>query len=160
MNEIASLQFIVYLSLSPEIIAEKLVAIASSMMNMNLDWAIPESSCIKYTQIFRGNDLGGTGFISGQQARVILLQSGLPQKILAKVWNLADVDADGQLTLEEFILANHLIDCVRRGEPLPDILPPNLIPPSSRGLPSLSSTSSLSSSMPSLSAGMMPAPMG
>ncbi|XP_074601027.1 dynamin associated protein 160 isoform X2 [Brevipalpus obovatus] len=130
------------------------------MMNTNSDWAIPESSCIKYIQIFRGNDLGGTGFISGQQARVILLQSGLPQKLLAKIWNLADVDADGQLTVEEFILANHLIDCVRRGEPLPDILPPHLIPPSSRGLPSLSSTSSLSSSMPSLSAGMMPTPMG
>jgi hypothetical protein len=44
------------------------------------------------------------------QARNLLLQSGLPQNILAQVWGLSDVDADGRLSAEEFILAGHLCD--------------------------------------------------
>lgn len=94
---------------------------------------VPANSQAKYLELFQKNDLARTGFISAAQARVILLQSGLPQQTLAKIWDLADRDDDGALSKEEFILAHHLIDLVRKGESLPTELPPDLIPPSQRG---------------------------
>ena len=39
---------------------------------------------------------------------------------------------DGKLNLEEFILAMHLCEMGQKGEPLPDPLPINLVPPSLR----------------------------
>lgn len=60
------------------------------------------------------------------------MESKLHQTILAKIWNLSDVDADGRLTCEEFVLAMHLIDKAKNDEPLPTKLPPDYIPPSYR----------------------------
>ena len=45
---------------------------------------------------------------------------------------LADVDRDGQLRAEEFILAMHLVDMAKTGHPLPLSLPADLVPPSFR----------------------------
>ena len=54
--------------------------------------------------------------------------------MLAQIWGLADVDSDGRLSTEEFILAGHLCDLALKGEPLPAVglLPFALIPPSLR----------------------------
>lgn len=46
--------------------------------------------------------------------------------------NLSDIDQDGKLTAEEFILAMHLIDMAMSGLPLPPVLPPEFIPPTFR----------------------------
>lgn len=46
--------------------------------------------------------------------------------------SLADIDGDGQLKAEEFILAMHLTDMAKAGQPLPLTLPPELVPPSFR----------------------------
>lgn len=46
--------------------------------------------------------------------------------------NLSDIDQDGKLTAEEFILAMHLIDVAMAGQPLPPVLPAEYIPPSFR----------------------------
>lgn len=46
--------------------------------------------------------------------------------------NLSDIDQDGKLTAEEFILAMHLIDMAMSGQPLPPVLSPEYIPPSFR----------------------------
>lgn len=43
--------------------------------------------------------------------------------------NLADVDKDGKLRAEEFILAMHLVDTAKMGQPLPLTLPTDLVPP-------------------------------
>ena len=58
----------------------------------------------------------------------------MPQNVLAQIWGLSDVDADGKLSTEEFILAGHLCDLALKGEPLPAVghLPPALVPPSLR----------------------------
>ena len=45
---------------------------------------------------------------------------------------LADVDRDGQLRADEFILAMHLVDTAKTGHPLPLSLPQDLVPPSLR----------------------------
>jgi hypothetical protein len=45
---------------------------------------------------------------------------------------LSDVDGDGQLSCEEFVLALHLCELTKAGNPLPATLPPKLIPPTQR----------------------------
>merc|ERR1739838_554992 len=98
----------------------------------NLDWAVPQITRNKCLATFQQTDRARTGFIAGVQARNILLQSGLPQNILAQIWSLSDYDNDGRLSSEEFLLAGHLCELALKGEPLPPQLPPNLIPPSAR----------------------------
>lgn len=105
---------------------------ASPKVISTAEWAIPQQSKLKYTQLFNTNDRSRSGFLSGIQARNILLESKLPQAKLAQVWNLSDVDADGRLTCEEFVLAMFLIDKANANEPLPAKLTPDLVPPSYR----------------------------
>jgi hypothetical protein len=79
-----------------------------------LEWAVPNPSRLKYTQLFNQNDRTKSGFLTGVQARNILLGTNLPQPILAQVWGLSDMDADGRLGSEEFVLAMHLCDMARQ----------------------------------------------
>ncbi|XP_069492319.1 intersectin-1 isoform X2 [Ambystoma mexicanum] len=96
------------------------------------DWAVPQSSRLKYRQLFNSHDKTMSGHLTGPQARTILMQSSLPQGQLATIWNLSDIDQDGKLTAEEFILAMHLIDMAMSGQPLPPVLPADYIPPTFR----------------------------
>ncbi|MEE6467933.1 hypothetical protein FKM82_008118 [Ascaphus truei] len=109
------------------------------------DWAVPQSSRLKYRQLFNSYDKTMSGHLTGPQARTILMQSSLPQAQLASIWNLSDIDQDGKLTAEEFILAMHLIDVAMSGQPLPSVLPPDYIPPSFRRVRSGSGISLMSS---------------
>ncbi|XP_053445110.1 intersectin-2 isoform X3 [Nycticebus coucang] len=97
------------------------------------EWAVPQPSRLKYRQKFNSLDKSMSGYLSGFQARNALLQSNLSQTQLATIWTLADIDGDGQLKAEEFILAMHLTDVAKAGQPLPLTLPPELVPPSFRG---------------------------
>lgn len=45
---------------------------------------------------------------------------------------LADMDSDGRLGSEEFVLAMHLCDIAKAGETIPITLPLELIPPTFR----------------------------
>uniref|UniRef100_A0A665V022 Intersectin 1 (SH3 domain protein) n=1 Tax=Echeneis naucrates TaxID=173247 RepID=A0A665V022_ECHNA len=96
------------------------------------DWAVPQSSRLKYRQLFNSHDKMMSGHLTGPQARTILMQSSLPQSQLATIWSLSDIDQDGKLTAEEFILAMHLIDMAMSGLPLPPVLPPEYLPPTFR----------------------------
>ncbi|KAL3883381.1 hypothetical protein ACJMK2_029651 [Sinanodonta woodiana] len=95
--------------------------------------ALPHQSKLKYTQVFNANDRNKRGFLTGVEARAILVQSGVPQPVLAQIWALSDVDRDGQLTCDEFCIAMHLIDIAKMGQALPPKLPPELLPPSTKG---------------------------
>lgn len=55
-------------------------------MPMVQDWAIPQPTQAKYTQIFQATDKARSGFMAGVQAKNILMQSGLQQNILAQIW--------------------------------------------------------------------------
>ncbi|XP_054456460.1 intersectin-1 isoform X1 [Anoplopoma fimbria] len=96
------------------------------------DWAVPQSSRLKYRQLFNSHDKMMSGHLTGPQARTILMQSSLPQGQLATIWSLSDIDQDGKLTAEEFILAMHLIDMAMSGLSLPQVLPPDYLPPTFR----------------------------
>ncbi|VVC98646.1 unnamed protein product [Leptidea sinapis] len=80
-----------------------------------VEWGVPQPQKLKYTQLFNTTDKAKIGAVSGTQARSIMLQSRLPQQILAQIWALADLDSDGKL-----------------GEAVPAKLPPELIPPTFR----------------------------
>ncbi|XP_034018749.1 intersectin-2a isoform X2 [Thalassophryne amazonica] len=97
------------------------------------DWAVPQASRLKYRQQFNTLDKLMSGYLSGPQVRNALMASNLTQTQLATIWTLADVDKDGQLRGDEFILAMHLVDMAKTGRPLPLSLPHDLVPPSLRG---------------------------
>jgi hypothetical protein len=76
---------------------------------------------------------GSDNKITGQAAKPVLQQSGLPTEVLSKIWKLSDIDKDGKLDLDEFLMAMHLTEIVRdKGIMLPDMLPSTLIPPNKK----------------------------
>lgn len=96
------------------------------------EWAVPHQTKLKYTQIFNTTDRSRNGFLSGAQARNVMVQTKLPQNVLAQIWALSDMDADGRLGCEEFVLAMHLCEQASLGHPPPTKLPLELIPVSFR----------------------------
>lgn len=80
-----------------------------------------------YAPVF--NQLGPRdGKISGGQIKPVLMESGLPNDVLAQVWRLADWDNDGYMGLDEFSVSMHLIKAAQSGEELPEKLPQALMP--------------------------------
>ncbi|XP_047196468.1 intersectin-2b isoform X2 [Hippoglossus stenolepis] len=116
-------------------------SVMSPMVAGPSDWAVPHASRLKYRQQFNGLDKQMTGHLTGQQVRGAMATTMLTQTQLASIWTLADVDKDGKLKAEEFILAMHLVDMAKTGLPLPLILPIELVPPSQRGAVNGSSSS-------------------
>ncbi|XP_045525527.1 intersectin-1-like isoform X3 [Pieris brassicae] len=97
-----------------------------------VDWSIPQPQKLKYTQLFNATDRAKAGSVSGAQARAIMLQSRLPQPTLAQIWALADLDCDGKLGCEEFVLAMYLCERATQGEAPPAKLPLEMVPPTFR----------------------------
>ncbi|KAF2742921.1 hypothetical protein M011DRAFT_252083 [Sporormia fimetaria CBS 119925] len=97
------------------------------------DWLISPQEKASYDNLFNKVDTTGRGFITGEQAVHFFSDSGLPEDILAGIWDLADINSEGQLNRDEFAVAMYLIRQQRKpGTPLPAALPPALIPPSMR----------------------------
>ncbi|XP_053314559.1 intersectin-2 [Spea bombifrons] len=105
----------------------------NSPKSSSQDWAVPQASRLKHRQKFNSLDKSMSGYLTGSQVKNALVQSNLSHTQLATIWSLADVDRDGKLKAEEFILAMHLTDMAKAGQPLPLTLPPDLMPPSFRG---------------------------
>lgn len=113
-------------------ISDKVPSIDSPGSSGQLEWAIKSQSKLKYTQLFNTTDRSRSGFLTGAQARNLMVQSKLPQSILAQIWALSDMDSDGRLGCEEFVLAMYLCEMAAQGDLIPAKLPPDLIPPSFR----------------------------
>lgn len=65
---------------------EYCLLILLSVFSRQVDWAVPHQIKLKYTQIFNTTDRARTGFLSGAQARNVMVQTKLPQNILAQIW--------------------------------------------------------------------------
>lgn len=100
--------------------------------NAVIPWAITKDEKTRYDQLFRAWDGLGKGFIGGDQAIEIFGQSGLEKMDLERIWTLADNGNKGKLNLDEFAVAMHLIYRKLNGYPVPNVLPPELVPPSTR----------------------------
>jgi len=85
----------------------------------------------EYMETFNKLEISG-GKVTGRSAKEEMQKSSLPNKVLGKIWRLADTDGDGMLDSEEFALAMHLIRIKTEGHDIPDALPPHLIPPSKK----------------------------
>ncbi|XP_045907549.1 epidermal growth factor receptor substrate 15-like 1 isoform X1 [Micropterus dolomieu] len=94
-------------------------------------WAIRPDEKGKFEGIFESLS-PVNGLLPGEKVRPILINSKLPLDVLGKIWDLSDVDKDGNLDKDEFTVAMHLVYRAMENEPVPTTLPTSLIPPSKR----------------------------
>lgn len=96
------------------------------------DWVLTTIEKLKYQEVFEKSDLDKDGLVSGLEIKDIFIKSGLPQNMLAHIWALCDTDQTGKLNNEQFALAMWLVDRKKRGIDPPQVLTPEMIPPSMR----------------------------
>lgn len=95
-------------------------------------WAVTKDEKKIYDQLFKAWDGFNKGFIGGDVAIEVMGQSGLDKSDLERIWTLSDPSNKGRLDMDEFAVAMHLIYRKLNGYPVPNRLPPELIPPSTR----------------------------
>ncbi|KAL9591449.1 MAG: hypothetical protein Q9179_007711 [Wetmoreana sp. 5 TL-2023] len=95
-------------------------------------WAVTKDEKKIYDGLFKAWDRLNRGFIGGDVAIEVMGQSGLPESDLERIWTLADPGNKGRLDMDEFAVAMHLIYRKLNGYPVPNQLPPELVPPSTR----------------------------
>ena len=95
-------------------------------------WAVTKDEKKIYDGLFKAWDGFSKGFIGGDVAIEVMGQSGLPKSDLEKIWTLSDPGNKGRLNMDEFAVAMHLIYRKLNGYPVPNQLPPELVPPSTR----------------------------
>ncbi|KAL6104028.1 uncharacterized protein ACO6RY_13846 [Pungitius sinensis] len=124
----------------------------------DLEWSIRPDEKGKFEAIFE-TLCPVNGLLSGDKVKPVLINSKLPLDALGKIWDLSDVDNDGQLDREEFTVAMHLVYRAMEKEPVPTTLPTSLIPPSKRKKKSagaLPGAVAVLPSLPGLAAGLAP----
>lgn len=97
-------------------------------------WLITPADKGKFDSFFNSIDVQRRGILNGEQAVSFFSDSRLPEETLASIWDLADINSEGQLNKDEFAVAMYLIRQQRAPNPppLPAFLPPALVPPTMR----------------------------
>jgi len=68
-----------------------------------------------YQELFGMADVNRMGLIDGSTGAMFLLKSGLPNIMLRGIWELADVNTQGQLNMERFFVALRLVAHAQAG---------------------------------------------
>ncbi|XP_040096988.1 epidermal growth factor receptor substrate 15-like 1 isoform X4 [Oryx dammah] len=111
-----------------------------------VSWVVPVADKMRFDEIFLKTDLDVDGYVSGQEVKEIFMHSGLTQNLLAHIWALADTRQTGKLSKDQFALAMYFIQQkVSKGIDPPQVLSPDMVPPSERGTPIPDSSSTLGS---------------
>lgn len=95
-----------------------------------IDWVVTPADRTRFDGIFAKSDLDKDGLVSGLEIKGVFMQSGIPQMCLAQIWALCDTNQSGKLTAEQFALAMWLVERKKNGYEPPNVLAPNMIPPS------------------------------
>lgn len=95
-------------------------------------WDVTPAEKANADKFYDTLDVQKRGYIEGDVAVPFMIDSKLPEDILALIWDLADLNNDGRLTRDGFAVAMHLIMGRLAGKDIPSTLPPSLIPPSMR----------------------------
>ncbi|KPI42673.1 Actin cytoskeleton-regulatory complex protein pan1 [Cyphellophora attinorum] len=99
-----------------------------------------------YDELFRAWDAEKRGHITGAVAIRMMDQSGLNRADLETIWDLADPNNVGQLDMDQFAVAMHLIYRKLNGYTVPTRLPPELNLPSAPTLDNSSANAPMSPS--------------
>uniref|UniRef100_A0A0W0F1R8 Uncharacterized protein n=1 Tax=Moniliophthora roreri TaxID=221103 RepID=A0A0W0F1R8_MONRR len=95
-------------------------------------WDVTAAEKTNADRYFDTLDTAKAGYIEGDVAVPFMLESKLPDDVLAHIWDLSDLSNNGRLSRDGFAVAMHLIQKKLAGGDLPETLPPSLIPPSMR----------------------------
>lgn len=121
----------------------------TSLITPDDPWYIKASSRISFDKLFDSlspiNDK-----ITGARVKPFLINSALPVDVLGKIWELSDLDQDGNLDREEFLISMQLVQKAKEGTVLPDQLPPSLLPFKVRHTNNINSPGGFNSSTSSL----------
>ncbi|XP_033108422.1 epidermal growth factor receptor substrate 15-like 1 isoform X2 [Anneissia japonica] len=98
-------------------------------------WVVTAQDKTNSDAVFKRIDSDVDGYVTGEEVRDTLIQSGLPQTVLAQIWNLCDIKQTGKLNSEQFALAMYLVQESKQGKPVPEHLTSEMMPPSSRPKP-------------------------
>jgi len=136
-------------TLPEELSPEKVPKSLSAMPNLNgaqrpeiskpagpeieaIPWVVNRGDRLRFNALFKQTDCDRDGFVSGIEIKNVFLQTGLPQNILAHIWNLCDIHQEGKLNPEQFMLAMWLISRKQAGKDPPAALTPDMVPPTMR----------------------------
>ncbi|CAC5373678.1 REPS [Mytilus coruscus] len=103
-------------------------SISSDPESVDDVWAISDEQKEYYIKQFQSMQPDLNGVIIGGVAKEFFEKSKLPVRELSQIWNLADINKDGALSLEEFCIAMHLVVLRRHEIELPERLPLSLMP--------------------------------
>ncbi|KAL4435474.1 hypothetical protein ABPG77_006236 [Micractinium sp. CCAP 211/92] len=81
-----------------------------------------------FQMAFSQLDTDRDGFVQGTDCFGAFMQSGLPKASLKQIWDLV-AGNEPRLNRHQFVQALYLIDCAKRGTPVPTSLPPGSFPP-------------------------------
>lgn len=96
--------------------------------NSSSGWVISPYKA-EFDQFFYAQGPQG-GKLSPSQVKTALLTTGLQTTVLRSIWELSDIDKDGQLDMDEFAVAMYLCRQSQANQSLPSVLPSEMVPPS------------------------------
>eukprot|EP00045_Choanoeca_perplexa_P006670 m.57451 g.57451 ORF g.57451 m.57451 type:complete len:546 (-) comp13728_c0_seq1:101-1738(-) len=99
---------------------------AEAKVSPKVDWTVTPKQILKYDKEFKA--AAKDDMVSGAEARDLLMKSQLPTAVLGRIWELSDVDKDGNLTQDEYVVAVHMIAKCQEGASVPASLPKSLYP--------------------------------